>query len=985
MRISSQALNLLIDDYYATLDTDQNGLIDGMEFLAVLSSLSGMNKMEIVEFNLSLVDFNNIAALSFDELMLILKLTVSGLIKVTYTFPDDHRKQPVLIEEKRLENIASQIYKQLFHVLPMVEQSNSLNAISAAMRNVEIERRSIKDISEKLLMISEICTWLEYYNNSGTRYNNKDLNETLTTDVIKQIRPCFVEPSSYSHKEYAVINDSLGASFLANEQANSKSIMSNDKGSAQFQWKSQTALLTPTPFASKTFPSALPLVKISVEWIYGYECNNYNNLYYTRASDVIYTTGKYAIVYNVAKHKQRVLSHHHTQILSLTPSPDLLYAATGDDGKHSKFIIWTIDSLEIMYESPEFFTDGVVQLCFNPSGDVILAVDRAPTKTLVAVNWQQNQIIYKDSIECKICMSISVLNKNTFVMAKDDEIVFWKAYSEGYVQRSCVFLPNRTKEVVSVLLRGLNNETLYAGTLSGKILMIQNINVSKEVMGHIGMISCLCLCKDGILSAGLDSKIRSWNSTSLESRFIYDISRFASVTHIQSLNMSYDNTSILIGTKGGDIFEISALDGSDLRGGPIVQSHHNNFSVAPVVTAKIMGMDVHPSKFEYVTVGNDNTLRILDMKTRMTLKICKLNVNITCVAYAPLGDVIAVGTTNSLQEQGMCLILNEENLQILHAMRDSQYPATCLKFSPDGDTLCVAASDGSMLFYSVNDDYELLAKAKKHNEAVIAIDFSVDGEFVRSNSYNHELYFFNVDDGSHQSNIASMRDVQWHSQHCLYTWHTKTMHDERVFESVMCCTTFNLVKLSTVNEEGTSEYDTSAVNSIVNGSSLGVVRFYPYPVVENNTECLYYHGHVGPARFVRYSYDNAYALTAGEDDRVVLQWHVEENKVQNEKVNEDENEDGNAAAATTKESTAEVSSAVIPRMHQLEEIMFEFYNGTDVAEQTVALSNSKSSLQLYHQHKSVAHPRYQWIERTLLPSSVMPLYSGVDIQVGILL
>eukprot|EP01031_Cornospumella_fuschlensis_P003547 gene3547-4414_t len=139
-----------------------------MEFLAVLSTLSGMNKMEIIEFNLSLVDFNNIAALSFDELMLILKLTVSGLIKVTDSFLDDNRKQPSLIEEKRLENIASQIYKQLFHVLPMVEQSSSVNAVTAAMRNVEIERRSIKDISEKLLMISEICTWLEYYNNSGT-------------------------------------------------------------------------------------------------------------------------------------------------------------------------------------------------------------------------------------------------------------------------------------------------------------------------------------------------------------------------------------------------------------------------------------------------------------------------------------------------------------------------------------------------------------------------------------------------------------------------------------------------------------------------------------------------------------------------------------------------------------------------------------------------------------------------------------------------
>jgi Ca2+-binding EF-hand superfamily protein len=69
----------LAQELFDVLDTDSNNLIDGIEVLSMLSVLSGMNKEEMLEFNLSLCDFNNTATLSFDELVLAIKATSTGV------------------------------------------------------------------------------------------------------------------------------------------------------------------------------------------------------------------------------------------------------------------------------------------------------------------------------------------------------------------------------------------------------------------------------------------------------------------------------------------------------------------------------------------------------------------------------------------------------------------------------------------------------------------------------------------------------------------------------------------------------------------------------------------------------------------------------------------------------------------------------------------------------------------------------------------
>eukprot|EP01034_Spumella_vulgaris_P001293 gene1293-1706_t len=84
----------------------------------------------------------------------------------------------------------------------------------------------------------------------------------------------------------------------------------------------------------------------------------------------------------------------------------------------------------------------------------------------------------------------------------------------------------------------------------------------------------------------------------------------------------------------------------------------------------------------------------------------------------------------------------------------------------------------------------MVAKCVRHSTAIIAIDFSSDGEWLRSNSQDRELCFFNSDDGTLQSNIASMRDIQWASNNCIYSWHINGLHRAMfATESVLCAHT----------------------------------------------------------------------------------------------------------------------------------------------------------------------------------------------------
>ena len=85
---------------FTLLDTDENGLVDSIEFMVVSGLLSSLNPLEKGGFMFSVMDFTSSKAITFDEVILLLKTITSGVEKICEgsTIP------PISLQ--KLENLA---------------------------------------------------------------------------------------------------------------------------------------------------------------------------------------------------------------------------------------------------------------------------------------------------------------------------------------------------------------------------------------------------------------------------------------------------------------------------------------------------------------------------------------------------------------------------------------------------------------------------------------------------------------------------------------------------------------------------------------------------------------------------------------------------------------------------------------------------------------------------------------------------------------
>lgn len=228
-----------------------------------------------------------------------------------------------------------------------------------------------------------------------------------------------------------------------------------------------------------------------------------------------------------------------------------------------------------------------------------------------------------------------------------------------------------------------------------------------------------------------------------------------------------------------------------------------------------------------------------------------------------MGDVIVIGLggtgmSTGSSKSGAYVVLNEEDLGIVHEARDSSKPISMVKFSPEGETLAVAAEDGPIYLYAVLDEYELIGRCVRHTSPVCHMDFSVDGEWLRTNSTAKDLCFFNTDDASIQSNLPAMRDVQWASHTCIYSWHVKGSH-----------------RTAYPGEEiTTSLAPTVTSNYMITGTSYGYLKLYSFPCVADDADCHRFIAHMGPVIGARTTFDQEKLITAGLSDRCVVLWNV---------------------------------------------------------------------------------------------------------------
>jgi WD40 repeat protein/Ca2+-binding EF-hand superfamily protein len=799
------------DALFAALDTDHNGFIDALEFLSLIAVLSGMRFNEIVEFVLTCYDFDGTQMLSVDEVTLALRSTATGLCKLcSLRIP----------REEYIEQLVATIFAE-----------------QVGMEVTDSMKLRISILTLELSRHPDIRSWFFYFNSpdpSGLSYH--DVSKTEIDHIAENPRV------TRNRTELQAINWSIRCEATPTEI---DSILN--------PWVGTVALLTPFQYANQTVRRLPPDESLAMEWVYGYQgekCRN--NVRYNFQGDLIYHVSKYVVVYSFTKHEQTIFTGHTEEILCLSMHPEGQLVASGDSGPFPSVIVWNSNDRTVAFVDKSFHREGVIQVCFSPNGKLLAAVGNDPKHTLSVYLWAENYMLFSSDVDTGDCLSCTILVDGTVAVGGDSYLYFWSqsADREGIVKRRGNFSRLSLVQPILSLAQIGAGDSIVSGTTSGQLFLWVDCNCVRIVRGHEGPVNCLYSCPFGVLSGSKDHRIRLWTHR-LEPGATFDCSNFGTSPSIRSVCMSTDGTSILIGTKGSNIFEVSAVDGSDLRGGPLACGHS---------LLELTAVATHPSKHEFASVGNDRLLRICDMNTKTTVKLSSFDAEARTVCYSPLGDIIVVGFGGSLNtaKSGAFVVMSELDMGIIHEAHDSASSVSLVLFSPDGETLAVGVDDGAIFLYSVQDEYELIGRCLRHDKRVISMDFSMDGEWLRSNSEARDLCFFNADDGSYQSNMASMRDVQWATHTCLYSWHTKALHRTGFKEETV-------TSLQSCNGAAVHPF-------VVSGTSYGYLRLNSFPCIADDAEGHRFPAHVNGVACVRFAFDAERLVSCGRTDRAVVQW-----------------------------------------------------------------------------------------------------------------
>lgn len=111
--------------------------------------------------------------------------------------------------------------------------------------------------------------------------------------------------------------------------------------------------------------------------------------------------------------------------------------------------------------------------------------------------------------------------------------------------------------------------------------------------------------------------------------------------------------------------------------------------------------------------------------------------------------------------------------RFLFHLNDATKTCECVEYSPNNEKLAIGCHDHIVYIYScAAEKYELFRKWELHSGGIIAIDWDVNSEYVRSNCDQNELAFWNTFE---EKNIQpeTCNGVEWQSHNCRLTWETQ--------------------------------------------------------------------------------------------------------------------------------------------------------------------------------------------------------------------
>lgn len=673
-------------------------------------------------------------------------------------------------------------------------------------------------------------------------------------------------------------------------------------------------------------------------------------------------------------HEQRFYMGHDDDIMSLAIGPSKRFVATGQMGKQACIHVWDSTSGTRACNLGAFHKRGVAALAFKEDGLRLASVGLDDDHSIIVwkdvggswSNGVKEATAKGDSnVVIFLCWLKGVEGDSDaypLVSGGPKHIKFWKIAGNNLVFKKGVF-SNKEPQIPPSHLCATNfaidgKWRLVTGTLSGEIFLWKGKVCEGSRPAHDKAVNCLAAIgdlEDGehsrLITGGKDGKVRVWN-TSLQNIMEWSLSELRrssdpcikglDACSTKRLNKSEQGkgpvlalTRIVVGTQGGEIFEIPANAKSlDPQMQPLQQGHFQD---------EVWGLDVNKSNLSlFATTGDDGTVRVWNTQEhRMAAKFVvprtkggvtkgggeikeekspgkksgtdggKKVISTTAsqegarpmsraVAWSYDGQYLVVGLGGDVgkskgERKGGHLVLYfdpKADVVLTLCIQGSMEKGwvSDVKFCPpvflDKQIYAVGGHDRTIYVYQMDvaiceritpntppEAPTLCHKFEGHNASITHLDFSSDGAFIQSNCGGYELLFWSLEDDKQEKNARKCRDVDWSTWSCVLGWPVQGIWLENADGSDVNAVDRSDVQFST---EGQDANDQRSPVYLAVGGDDGKLRVYNYPCLSKNSKNVVGTGHSSHVSNVKFTPTERVTriITTGGNDKSIFQWKV---------------------------------------------------------------------------------------------------------------
>ena len=394
---------------------------------------------------------------------------------------------------------------------------------------------------------------------------------------------------------------------------------------------------------------------------------------------------------------------------------------------------------------------------------------------------------------------------------------------------------------------------LYAGGANSLIYVWADGKCTGTIKAHTGgFISAIRWVGGKLYSGGKDGFVRIINTSTQQEESNIDFSGIL----IRAIDVV--GSSALVGCRDGSIYQV---DLGSKHKKSIMDSHSDG---------EVWGVSLVNDN-TIVTSCDDNRVKVWSTNQRKNIgngTICNearktkrggassltTFADSQCsraVAFNPTNGHIAVGHNDGT----LTIRAGYDKLDsIIATNNNSKEWIEVMRYSPDGSKLAVGSHDNNIYIYS-SSDYKLLGKCTKHNSFIVCVDWSADGQFIRSVCGAHELLFFNGETYNQDTNGASNTvGTEWATNSAKFGWLV-----DGIFPPGTDGTHVNSVDFS---HDG---------QLIATGDDYGLVNVFRNPC-RSGHKPVSLRGHSEHVVRVVFSSDDSRLYSIGGYDQTIMQW-----------------------------------------------------------------------------------------------------------------